>query len=515
MSSVGRERHVSVRPQTRARSLTALGAGLLIAATSTALAPLGAQASSHREAPLTLGLPQLDNTDVYAFVSPGNESTVTLAANWIPFEEPAGGPNFYPFATHAYYNIHIDNNGDAKPDITYRWEFYNSRTPKPSDSFSGNGTFLYNNGPVTSITDPNLLFRQTYSLKKITKYGTKTLLSHAPVAPSYVGDASMPNYTKLREQAVTWAGKNKSFAGQADDPFFLDLRLFDLLYGGDLSEVGNDTLAGYNVNSVALQVPKHWLTANGDSVIGVWSTTSRENSAGKYVQVSRLGNPLVNEVVVPYQKKNAFNRSMPSGDTAFLDYVVHPELPKIIEALYKIKAPKEPRNDLVKVFLTGVKGLNQPASLKAPGEELRLNVNQFADQKYSRLGVLGGDNNGFPNGRRLGDDVLDIELQAVEGELVGTPNDLGDAVNRNDVAFMPSFPYLALPHSGSDPRGAAASNSNSSVGATPLTGGNVADTGSGSPVPVLPLTGLTLGLLLAGAGILGLRRRPNPVRIAA
>ena len=459
-------------------------AALAAAAAMPALAPDRAGASSHREAPRILGLPQYDTTDVYAFVSPDKPDTTTLIANWIPFEEPAGGPNFYPFATDALYEFNIDNDGDAKADITYRYTFKNNREPSPRDSFTGNGTFLYNNGPVDSLQDNNLLFSQTYTVSRLDRGSWYTLAKNVPVAPSYVGKASMPNYQTLRDAAITpfsrndWSGT--TFAGQAEDSFFLDLRVFDLLYGGDLSEVGTDTLAGFNVNTIAIQVPSKDLVARGgnDPVIGVWTSTSKRNAFGDYSRVSRLGSPLVNEVVIPYHRKDRFNASQPQNDGQFADFVLNPELPKIVEAVYGIKAPATPRNDLVAAFLTGVDGLNKPANVTA-SEMLRLNTKPFGGQKYSRLGVIGGDNNGFPNGRRLADDVVDIELQVAEGVLLpGAPDavkSLGDAVNVNDKDFGTTFPYVALPASGSDPRGTAASNSNAGSGATPLTGGTMSD----------------------------------------
>ncbi|CAM5243762.1 hypothetical protein STENM223S_09799 [Streptomyces tendae] len=280
---------------------------------------------------------------------------------------------------------------------------------------------------------------------------SRTKIAHdVPVAPSNVGKASMPDYGTLREQAVReLAGGTTTFAGQADDPFFLDLRVFDLLYGGNLSEVGNDTLKGYNVNSVALQVPTHLITESADQpVVGIWSTTQRENAEGDFVQVSRLGSPLVNEVVNPVGDKDTFNASAPWDDAQFLKNVTEPELPKLIEAIYKIPAPKEPRDDLVDVFLKGVEGLNQPPYVR-PSEMLRLNTSIEPAAKPKRLGVLDGDTAGFPNGRRLTDDVVDAALQVVEGELVGAKNDLGDAVDANDKKFGASFPYLANPTEGS------------------------------------------------------------------
>ncbi len=422
--------------------------GLLTAVGFAGLGPLAATASSHREAPLISGTPQYDGTDLYAFRSPEKKDTVTLIANWLPFEEPAGGPNFYSFATDARYDIKIDNNADAKPDVIFRWTF--------KDHYVTGDTFLAATGPVTSLTDKNLNYYQTYKLQRFYKSKKKTLIKSRRVAPSDIGAASMPAYNKLRSQAVTRVGKNmKSFAGQAEDPFFLDLRVFDLLYGGDLSEAGDDTLAGFNVQSVALQVPQKWVAKRHNPgknpVIGVWTTTSKMNANGKrYTQVSRLGNPLVNEVVIPLKLKDAFNGLKPTGDAAALKYVTNPELPKLIEAVYGIKAPATPRKDLVSVFLTGVKGLNMPKGKITPSEQLRLNMSTPVTATPNRLGVIGGDTQGFPNGRRLGDDVIDIALQVVEGELVGSANDLGDGVDNNDVAFDNTFPYLALPASGSD-----------------------------------------------------------------
>ncbi|GAA3394784.1 DUF4331 domain-containing protein [Cryptosporangium minutisporangium] len=492
---------------TAALALTALGLP--------ALAPGGATASSHREAPTIAGFPQYDNTDVYAFVSPDKPDSVTLMANWIPFEEPAGGPNFYPFATDARYEINVDNNGDAQRDVTYRWQF--------TSSYASKDTFLHNTGPVTSLADPDLNFWQSYQLQEIQwgpngqQTGVKQLAKQLPVAPSFVGKASMPDYAALRNRAVkSLPGDVKSFAGQADDPFFLDLRIFDVLYGGDLSEVGNDTLAPYNVNTLALQLPKSRLTRGGEPVIGVWSTTSRKNSSGEYVQVSRLGMPLVNEVVVPIRDKDRFNASQPAGDGQFLKYVTEPEVPRLIEKVYKIKAPATPRQDLVQAFLTGVPGLNQPQNV-TPSEQLRLNTSIAPSASPKRLGVLDGDKAGFPNGRRLTDDVVDITLQVAEGELVNAPNDLGDAVDANNTPFGRSFPYVALPTSGSDTRAGGTPSQGSSqppatqaAPADPSTSPSMLTGGAGNPTPSPAAnaseTGMTdllpLGSAVGGAALL-------------
>ncbi|HET7328499.1 MAG TPA: DUF4331 domain-containing protein [Nocardioidaceae bacterium] len=478
---------------------------LLVASGLALLGPTGATASSHREAPMIAGLPQYDNADVYAFMSPDKPSKVTLVANWIPLEEPAGGPNFYPWATDARYDINIDNTGDAKADIIYRWRFKNHYRTK--------NTILYNTGVVTSFGDPDLNFRQTYTLRRLDHGKWKTMARNAPVAPSYVGDASMPNYADLRDDAVISAGygskRLKSFVGQAEDPFFLDLRVFDLLYGGDLSEVGDDTLAGFNVNTIAMQIDRKAVAKQYRRyrpIIGVWSTTDRRGADGRFRQVSRLGNPLVNEVVIPIKDKDTFNASRPVNDEQFLPYVTNPGLPNVIEALYGIPAPEPPRDDLVQVFLTGIPGLNQPRNVE-PSEQLRLNVKIPPTDDPDRLGVLAGDTAGFPNGRRLTDDVVDIELQVLEGELVGNPNDLGDAVNSNDVEFGETFPYVALPTSGSNP-----DPHDTPSGFTPLNGGAAPDQPTAGPVgePVLVGSVLGLGLLLLLAGAVAASRRRTP-----
>jgi cell division septation protein DedD len=481
-----------------------IAVGGVLALASLLGAPLGAHASSHREAPLIAADPQVDNTDLYAFVSPDSPDSVTLIANWIPFEDPNGGPNFYSFAPDAHYDINIDNTGGATASITYRWTFTNHyRSPD---------TFLYNTGPVNALTDPTLNFYQTYKLEKIVGGAAPvTVMDNIPAAPSDVGLASMPNYAALRDQAITaLPGGGKTFAGQADDPFFLDLRIFDLLYGANLKEAGHDSLAGYNVHTIALQVPKTELAMGGDAsnIIGVWSTTERQSftlnadgthtANGNFVQVSRLGNPLVNEVVVPVGAKNLFNASQPKDDKQFAPGVLDPEVPKLINSIYKIPAPTAPRDDLVAVFLTGVKGLNMPPSVTA-SEELRLNMSIPPTASPNRLGVVGGDKAGFPNGRRLTDDVVDIALQAVEGVLrPGHPaavDKLGDGVNANDVAFGTSFPYLALPHT------AAVNASGAVPAATTAPAQTPTNTSTSSGVSTVWIVLGALGVLVVGIGI--------------
>jgi hypothetical protein len=485
----------------------ALAAGALAAAGVATLEPGAASASSHREAPLISGQPQYDNTDVYAFVSPDKPDTTTIIANWIPFEDPAGGPNFYTFADDAQYDVHIDNNGDAQGELLLRYTFKTHTKNKK--------TFLYNTGAVTSLDDPDLNVTQTYDIDLIKLHNQKVtyttkLADDVPVAPSDVGKASMPDYDTLRKQAVhKLANGAQTFAGQADDPFFLDLRVFDLLYGGNLSEVGRDTLKGYNVNSIALQLPTDMITESKDQpIVGIWSTTQRKNAKGYYEQVSRLGNPLVNEVVNPLKDKDKFNASSPWNDGQFLKNVTNPELPKLIEGIYKIKAPAEPRNDLVDVFLKGVKGLNQPPKVRA-AEELRLNTSIKPTADPKRLGVLDGDNAGFPNGRRLTDDVIDEALQVVEGELVGSKNDLGDAVDANDKKFGHSFPYLANPEPGS--RGATAKGVDGGNDVRNQLGDALRPAGSSGGMSNTGLVAASAGagaagIALVGAGLMWWRR---------
>ncbi len=496
----------SVRTTTRLRDrrLVALvAAGILAAIAATLLTnsgPSGADASSHREAPLIAGDPRADNTDVYAFVSPDAPDTVTLIANWIPFEEPNGGPNFYAWADDTRYNIKIDNDGDALPDLTYTWVF---------DTVVRNGAdhFLYNTGPVSSLDDPDLNVYQTYDLTVTDGAGNVTVLlgngdgvtspGDPVAAPSLVGPGSVPDYAPLVTQATrSLPGGGQTYVGQADDPFFLDLRVFDLLYGGDASELGDDTLAGYNVNTIALQVPRNTLAINGDAannpVIGIWSTTDRRSASvagdmaadSDFVQVSRLGNPLVNEVVVPLNLKDAFNSISPDVDASVAPVVakvLDPILPGLIEAIYGVPAPPANRNDLFEIFLTGIcracagvdgdpaqvldvdlnsqllnaddesaRGVGVPFR---PSEMLRLNMSVPPAADPQPYGVLAGDVAGFPNGRRLTDDVIDIAVQAVEGAAQSGQLVEGllaiDSVDRNDRDFRASFPYLALPHTAS------------------------------------------------------------------
>jgi hypothetical protein len=544
--------------RTRRPSAALAALGLALVTGIALLGPSSASASSHREAPLIASDPAVDNTDVYAFVSPDRPGYVTFVANFIPFEEPNGGPNFYPFATDAVYKINVDNNGDAKPDAVFRWKFH-------TIDKRGGSTFLYNSGPVTSIADPNLLFRQTYTLESsFNGEPFQTRTASAPVAPSRVGPASMPDYGKLRGQAVTGLpGGWKIFAGQADDPFFLDLRVFDLLYGGNLKETGQDTLAGYNVNTIAIQVPFKDVALNGNvtrnPVIGTWSTAERPRvrisgktatSSTGWVQVSRLGNPLVNEVVSPASLKDAFNALPPAQDASVAPLVARvkdPEVPKLIQSIYGIKAPATPRDDLAEIFLTGIttksggpiktdlnsqlNNADVQASAFRPAEMLRLNLSVKPAANPNRLGVLGGDTQGFPDGRRLTDDVVDIELQALEGaaqtgKLVSALA-AGDRVNANDHAFGKSFPYVALPNVGAVNQGAGTGSTGQASAAAPGQPGSTppaeqsvsvaqaanssGDTASTAIIAALGAVAAALAVLLIAGWV---RRRRQPAAVA-
>ena len=533
MNRSDRRRHL------RGVTSRAVIAGLAVSAAGMALAPGVSHASSHREAPLTAADPDIDNTDTYAFNSPDKPNTVTLIANVKPFQLPAGGPIFDPFPKKddVRYNINVDTNGDAKPDLTYRFTF--------TGGYKDKSTFLYNTGPVHNLSDASLNYLQHYRLDLVRPTGTTTLVANGVVPPDDVGKASMPDYASLRQQALkTGAGTDgtASFAGVADDPFFIDLRVFDLLYGGNMSETANPSLSGLNVSSLAVQVPKSVLKSaagkDTSGVIGVYATTERKtvtinsdgsrSGTGNWVQVSRLGNPLVNEVVSSVALKDAFNNLPPAKDAStqgLIDRVNVPEVPKRIQKIYGLPAPATPRKDLFSVFLTGVKGLNQPSNV-TPAEMLRLNTNTPVTANPNRLGVLAGDKGGFPNGRRLTDDVVDIELQTLEGALQPDGSvklvqalAAGDKVNNNDVPFGSSFPYVALPHAGSNlgtggtastdnipgGNGAAASGA-SAAGTLTMPTGGVATGGGGRAVPasdstpVLPITVGALGVLLLGAG---------------
>jgi hypothetical protein len=501
-------------------------AGLAVASiTAVAFTGDSGEASSHREAPAIGADPLADTTDVYAFIAPDAPDKLTLVGNWIPLEEPAGGPNFYNFGDDVSYEFSIDNNGDAKPDVTYEYRF---RTTVADPT-----TFLYATGPIDSLSDPNFNIRQTYD---VYRNGKKINASPLASPPNNIGPVSTPNYDALAAQAVyTLSDGSKHFAGQRDDPFFVDLgSIFDLAtirsLPGDMGG-GVDGVGGFNTHSIVLQVPLSSVTSckcdpapdSPAAVLGVWSDTYRSRlqvlrrdgaskDFGRQIQVSRLGNPLVNEVVIPLSHKDKFNASDPKNDAQFLPFVVNSELASKLNAVYGLGLPTTGRQDLVTVFLTGIPGLNQPANV-APSEQLRINVGikpgSAGCANFSTLGVIAGDNCGFPNGRRLADDVTDVELRAVacgygfdfgpcdsDAGYAATTERLGDGVDGNDKAFLSSFPYVASPHSG--------------FSHTHHTGSVV--------VPVMAGLGGAAAMLLAllGGGIvLGMVRRRSAARIPA
>jgi hypothetical protein len=470
---------------------------VLLALSFVGLWMLPTDASSHREAPLISGDPRADNTDVYAFVSPDQPDTVTIIANYIPLEEPAGGPNFNSFDDNVLYELHVDNNGDARDDITYQFRF---RT-----EIRNANTFLYNTGPIDSLSDPDWNMPQTYRVTEIQSKQKVVLGTNLASPPVNIGPRSTPMYDSLRASAVhTLANGIKVFAGQVDDPFFVDLgSVFDLagLRPFNPAHViplpvkpGVDGVGGFNTHAIAIQIPIAQLTRDGrlptgpsdpNAVLGIYASASRptlsvkedgdgdegeQDDDSKFVQVSRLGNPLINEVVIPLGQKDRWNMSDPRGDMRFLARYTAPEVTRLENALYPVldNAPETGRGDLVAVLLTGIPGLNFTGETKA--DLLRLNTAippSGPAGTGNRLGVLAGDFAGFPNGRRLEDDVTDIDLRAfacgygpVAGPLIQsfgfcagnanrTPNNLlGDGVDANDLPFTAGFPYLAVPHQG-------------------------------------------------------------------
>jgi uncharacterized protein DUF4331 len=440
--------------------------------------------SSHREAPLTSIDPTADDTDVYAYTANDAPGALTIVGNWIPFEDPAGGPNFYGFDDSARYYLNVDNTGDGKPEVRYRFKF--------STHVRNKNSFLYAVPQVTSIDDPDLNVRQTYKVERLTyKKGklrsTRTIASGLPVAPNNVGPKTIPNYDAVSAQATrTLSDGSKVFVGQRDDPFFVDLgTTFDAINfrvpTGDQGG-GKDDLAGYAVHSIVLQVPEAAVTRDrkpvssptaSNAVVGVWGSTERVSvpvlaSASKrgkkrgrkrgrrntlrYVQVSRLGNPLVNEVVIPIGKKDQFNRTTPDRDAKLYGkYVVEPELAKVMNLLFPVvKAPTTNRTDIVQAVLQGIPGLNQHRANPPAVDTIKVNLGTAPAAAPKRLAALAGDTSGYPNGRRLIDDVVDIDLRVVAGALAkpANPIKLGDGVDQNDKPFLSAFPYLAAPTSG-------------------------------------------------------------------
>ena len=428
--------------------------------------------SSHREAPLTSIDPTGDDTDLYAFTAEDAPGALTIVGNWVPFEDPAGGPNFYKFDDQAHYYLNIDNTGDGKADIRYLFDF-DTETRNPQ-------TFLYGLGkPVDSVNSPNLNVVQTYTVTRedLSSGSSKVLGRNLPTPPNNVGPKTTPAYEKTAAEAVkSLPGGGKVFAGQREDPFFAALgRIFDTvnLTGAGLGNEGGgvDDLAGYAVHSVVLQVPEDQVTVDGSSVksdksknavVGVWASTERQSidvnghGSGAYHQISRLGNPLVNEVIIPLGQKDRFNRTTPDADAVnYGKYVLTPGLAAALNALFPgmVNAPEKNRTDIVQAVLQGVPGLNAfPGKAgKNATDTLKINLGVPPSPNPDRLGVLAKDNAGYPNGRRLTDDVVDIDLQVVAGALKGNKVPLGDGVDQNDVEFLSEFPYVAPPEEGANP----------------------------------------------------------------
>ena len=465
--------------------------------------------SSHSEAPEISKDPVADSTDVYAFVSPDKPDTVTLIANYIPRQQPASGPNFAEFGDDVLYQIHVDNDGDGVAEVSYHFTFETRLTDT-----GANDIFLYNTGQIRHLSDTTWNRKQFFTVTRVDKSGTHVLGRGLACPPCNVGRNSIPDYSSLTEQAVHTLGDTKVFAGQRADGFYVDLgSIFDL---GELrpfhpdfllkgaATAGINSLASTNVHSIALQVPIRTLTRNGsrptdykaaDSTIGVWTTASRQKTrlyttpithAGPFEQVSRLGNPLINEVIIPMGKKDYWNAKAPSGDAQFSKYYDHPALASLLNVLYPGAFPNlaaytakssTTRPDLDAVLLTGVPPLfpgfqNYTGPTKADMLRLNVAIKPTKTSKVSILGVVGGDNGGFPNGRRVFDDVVSIELKAVAGALLSavvpsyTPDaaagllyDVGGpkaepksvrSLRAFGLEYRSAFPYLADPWDGQD-----------------------------------------------------------------
>jgi len=491
------------------------------------LAAPAAQASSHREAPFVTLLPKVDNTDVYAFMSyePGRIGSgyVTLLSNFQPLQAPYGGPNYFKMDPNALYEIHIDNNGDGKEDLTFQFRFQNDfrafplaiggkQVPIPLTQF---GQVSGPNAPTLNVNEKYTVTlmrgdRRTGVGSALSRIGTGATLFDKPV--DHIGDKTVPDYAAYAGQHVydvAVPGCNapaRLFVGQRKEGFAVNLgRIFDLVNAPvevitDRRLIGAEpnTIDDANITTLALELHRSCLTAGSDPVIGVWSTASLRqsslanpvpprghqtstNQGGAWVQVSRLGSPLVNEVVIGLPDKDRFNGSRPDADGQFADYVTHPTLPELISIALGIPgiAPTNlPRTDLVTTFLTGIPGVNQPANVR-PSEVLRLNtaIPPVPFEQQHRLGIVGtvrdggSDLAGFPNGRRPKDDVVDIALVAVMGGLCiangdnntfgfgpackpsavplgATSLELHDAVDQAVAPFLPGFPYLFTPTPG-------------------------------------------------------------------
>ncbi|MGN6387933.1 MAG: DUF4331 domain-containing protein [Burkholderiaceae bacterium] len=486
------------------KTKTAAGVGLLLGAVM-GMAAMPAAASSHREAPFLTRMPKVDGTDFYMFRSyeAGRSAYTTLIADYIPLEDPGAGPNYYAMDPDALYEIHIDNNGDAKEDLTFQFRF-NEINNDNQLTVGGKKVsiplIINGSGDINSPGSAALNRRETYSVTVVRgdrRSGMRQAVTNAngggttfekPV--DNIGNKSISDYAGYAAKHIYTVNipgcgtPARMFVGQRKDPFVVNLgETFDLIniaipatqLGANAESNAQDSLAKKNVTAIEMEVPTACLTNGTEPVIGGWTTASvrqgrlvnpspqglsASKEGGAWTQVSRLGMPLVNEVVIGLKDKNKFNASQPKDDAQFADYVTNPTLPALVETLFAsagVKAPTNfPRNDLVTAFLTGVPGVNKPASV-TPSEMLRLNTTTAVSATQNRLGVIGGDSAGFPNGRRPGDDVVDIELRVAMGRLctLGIGCMASDAPSGNldftDGAYLDStffdnaFPYLKTP----------------------------------------------------------------------
>ena len=471
-------------------------------------------ASSHREAPFISNQPKVDGTDLFMFRSyeAGRQDYVTLIADYIPFQDPQGGPNFYQFDQNALYEIHVDNVGDAKEHLTFQFRFKNT-SKKLTVKAGGKDVLipLINSGTISEVNDPKLNVRETYTVDLVRgdrRSGARSSVTNAggggaefdkPVDnigdKTFCGATCYETYANKHIYSVAIPGcaaPGRMFVGQRKEPFYIAVgKIFDLFnlnpLGAEVDGNKND-LEGKNISSIALEVPISCLTTAGEPVIGAYTTSSLRqgrlinpsprgiNSAtkegGPWTQVSRVGMPLVNEVLIGVDDKDRFNASKPSNDAQFLGYVTNPALPAVVESLFPAaKAPTNfPRTDLVTVFLKGLENLNQPKNV-VPSEMLRLNTTTapVAAAGQNPLGVAGGDTAGFPNGRRPGDDVVDLSLRVAMGalcNLTGNADTLKvgckpadapagglaftDGVRKNAGSFKAAFPYLNTPLPGNN-----------------------------------------------------------------
>ncbi|MES2741174.1 MAG: DUF4331 domain-containing protein [Pseudomonadota bacterium] len=491
-------------------SRTALGAAMFGGALGVLCAP-SAYASSHREAPFITQNAKVDATDFYLFRSyeSGRSGFVTMVANYVPLQDPGAGPNYFAMDPNALYEIHVDNNGDAKEDLTFQFRFTNMNkdTQLTVGGKKVSIPLVINGGAIDSVNAAGTNVRETYAVTVVRgdrRSGSRATVTNADTGATAfdkpidnVGNKAIPNYAAYAAKHVYnvtipgCATPARMFVGQRKDSFVVNLgETFDLIniktpateFAANAESSAKDDLAGKNVTAIELEVPIACLTAGSEPVIGAWTTASMRqgrllNSApsasastskegGAWVQVSRLGMPLVNEVVIGLKDKDRFNASKPAADGQFADYVTNPTFPALVEILYGsagAKAPTNfPRNDLIATFLTGIKGVNQPATVTA-SEMLRLNtgVAVTASGAQKRLGVIDGDSAGFPNGRRPGDDVVDVVLRVAMGKLctlnIGcAPADAAagalhftDGAYLDENAFSSAFPYLKTPLAGS------------------------------------------------------------------